>query len=123
MVSTGLLAVAPIPVGDHVVVHVFGVAFDADTIWTSLIAGAVVMGLGFYLRAKVTAGVPSKVQVFWEVLVGWVSDQVEAGLGPGTATWCLSRLPSSYWSWRRTGSRCSLAFGTTPTTCLPRLLT
>jgi F-type H+-transporting ATPase subunit a len=82
MVSSGLLAVAPIPVGDHVVVHVFGVAFDADTIWTTLIAAAVVMGLGFYLRAKVTAGVPSKVQVFWEVLVGWVSDQVESGLGP-----------------------------------------
>ena len=30
---------------------------------------------------KVTSGVPNKVQLFWEVVVGWVSDQVETGLG------------------------------------------
>jgi F-type H+-transporting ATPase subunit a len=82
MVSTGLLAVAPIPVGDHVVVHVFGLSFDADTIWTTLIACAGVFALGLYLRRNLTSGVPNKVQLFWEVLVGWVSDQVEAGLGP-----------------------------------------
>jgi F-type H+-transporting ATPase subunit a len=82
MVSTGLLAVAPIPVGDHVVVHVFGLSFDADTIWTTLIACAGVFALGLFLRRNLTSGVPNKVQLFWEVLVGWVSDQVEAGLGP-----------------------------------------
>jgi len=82
MVSTGLLAVAPIPVGDHVVVHVFGLALDADTIWSSFIACAGVFALGLYLRQHLTSGVPNKVQLFWEVLVGWVSDQVEAGLGP-----------------------------------------
>jgi F-type H+-transporting ATPase subunit a len=82
MVSNRLLAVAPIPVGDHVVVHVFGLPFDADTIWSSLIACAGVFALGVYLRRNLTTGVPNKVQLFWEVLVGWVSDQVEAGLGP-----------------------------------------
>ncbi|HUC15420.1 MAG TPA: F0F1 ATP synthase subunit A [Acidimicrobiales bacterium] len=82
MVSSSLLAVAPIPVGDHVVVHVFGVSLDADTIWSSLIACAAVFALGLYLRRNLTSGVPNKVQLFWEVLVGWVSDQVEAGLGP-----------------------------------------
>jgi F-type H+-transporting ATPase subunit a len=82
MVSTGLLAVAPIPVGDHVVVHVFGLSFDADTIWSTLIACAGVFALGLFLRRNLTSGVPNKVQLFWEVLVGWVSDQVEAGLGP-----------------------------------------
>jgi F-type H+-transporting ATPase subunit a len=82
MVSAGLLAVAPIPVGDHVVVHVFGLSFDADTIWTTLVACAFVLALGLFLRRNLTSGVPNKVQLFWEVLVGWVSDQVEAGLGP-----------------------------------------
>jgi F-type H+-transporting ATPase subunit a len=82
MVSTALLAVAPIPVGDHVVVHVFGLSFDADTIWTTLIACAGVFALGLFLRRNLTSGVPNKVQLFWEVLVGWVSDQVESGLGP-----------------------------------------
>jgi F-type H+-transporting ATPase subunit a len=80
--ASGLLAVAPIPVGDHTVVHVFGLAFDADTIWTTLIACGAVFALGWYLRQHLTSGVPNKVQLFWEVLVGWVSDQVEAGLGP-----------------------------------------
>ncbi len=70
-----------IPVGDHVVWRVAGLNFDADTIWTSLLASAAVLGLGFYLRAKITSGVPSKMQLLWEVVVGWVADQVETGLG------------------------------------------
>jgi F-type H+-transporting ATPase subunit a len=78
--ATRLLAIN-IPVGDHVTWRVAGLTFDADTVWTSLIASAVVLGLGFYLRRKVTSGVPSKVQLFWEVVVGWVADQVETGLG------------------------------------------
>lgn len=82
MASPGLLAVPPIPVGDHVVVRAGGLAFDADTIWTTLLACTAVLALGLYLRHKVTSGVPNKVQLFWEVVVGWVSDQVEAGLGP-----------------------------------------
>jgi F-type H+-transporting ATPase subunit a len=75
-----LLAVT-IPVGDHVKRSVGGLSFDLDTIWTTLLAGAVVLGLGFYLRAKVTASVPNRVQLFWEVLVGWVTEQVVSGMG------------------------------------------
>lgn len=70
-----------IPVGDYVNVKVGGLTFHANTIWSTLLAGATVLGLGLYLRRKVTSGVPSKTQLFWEVLVGWVSDQVEASLG------------------------------------------
>jgi F-type H+-transporting ATPase subunit a len=79
--SSTLLAVT-IPVGDHVRRSIGGLSFDLDTIWTTLLAAAIVLGLGFYLRAKVTSAVPNKVQLFWEVLIGWVSDQVEAGMGP-----------------------------------------
>lgn len=79
--GAALLAVT-IPVGDHVKRSIGGLSFDLDTIWTTLIASAVVVGLGFYLRAKVTASVPNKVQVFWEVLVGWVTEQVLSGMGP-----------------------------------------
>lgn len=71
-----------IPVGDHVRRTIGGLSFNLDTIWTSLIAGAVVLGLGFYLRAKMTSEVPNKVQVAWEVLVGWVTEQVVSGMGP-----------------------------------------
>lgn len=79
--SHAFLAVT-IPVGDHVRRTIGGLSFNLDTIWTSLIAGAVVLGLGFYLRAKMTSEVPNKVQVAWEVLVGWVTEQVVSGMGP-----------------------------------------
>lgn len=82
MHSAGAFLAVNIPVGDHVKRSIGGLAFNLDTIWTTLIAGAVVLGLGFYLRAKVTASVPNKVQIFWEVLVGWVTEQVMSGMGP-----------------------------------------
>lgn len=72
-----LVAVPPIPVGDHVRAG----GFNLDTIWGTLLACSVVVGLGLYMRVKATSAKPSKLQLFWEVLVGWVSDQVESGLG------------------------------------------
>jgi F-type H+-transporting ATPase subunit a len=75
--ATRILAVN-IPVGDHVTRD----GFNLDTIWTTLIACAVVLGMGFYLRAKATPGEPGKLQLFWETIVGTVQDQVEAALGP-----------------------------------------
>ncbi|MGH9077866.1 MAG: F0F1 ATP synthase subunit A [Acidimicrobiales bacterium] len=67
-----------IPVGDHVTSG----AFNVDTIWATGIAAAVVLGLGFLIRAKVTSGVPGRVQLVWETVVGGVADQVESSLGP-----------------------------------------
>lgn len=70
-----------IPVGEHVTAHAFGMTFNIDTIWTTAIAGLVVIGLGFWFRAKVTSGVPSKIQLVWETLVDWVNGQVKDQLG------------------------------------------
>ena len=67
-----------IPVGDHVTRS----GLNLDTIWTTALAGAVVLGMGFWLRSKATAGVPGRLQLFWETVVGWVGDQVEQSLGP-----------------------------------------
>jgi F-type H+-transporting ATPase subunit a len=78
MLDTGLLAVANIPVGDHIKRG----PFNVDTIWTTALAAVVVLGLGLYVRARATAGVPSKPQVFWEFVLGAVGDQVESSLGP-----------------------------------------
>jgi len=75
--ASGFLAVN-IPVGDHITRH----GFNLDTIYTTLIACAVVLGMGFYLRSKVTAQVPGKLQMAWESLVGWVQEQVGSSLGP-----------------------------------------
>jgi F-type H+-transporting ATPase subunit a len=70
-----------LPVGDYVKGKVAGLTFDLNTIWSTVIASLAVLGLGFYVRGRVTASAPNKVQLFWEVLIGWVSAQVEAGLG------------------------------------------
>lgn len=70
-----------IPVGEHVTVQAFGMTFNLDTIWATAIAGLIVIGLGFWFRAKVSSGVPSKVQLIWETLVDWVNGQVKDQVG------------------------------------------
>jgi F-type H+-transporting ATPase subunit a len=82
MPSGRLLAVPPIPVGDHVTKTIGGITFNLDTIWGTLIACAVIIVLGFYVRQKVSSAVPNKTQLLWEVIVGWVTDTVFGGMGP-----------------------------------------
>jgi len=82
MLDVGRVLALNIPVGDHITRKVFGVALNLDTIWTTAVAAAIVLGLGFYLRSRATSGVPSRLQLFWEFIVGYVSDQVENNLGP-----------------------------------------
>ena len=53
-----------------------------------MVAGAIVLGLGFYLRCRATSGVPGKLQLIWEFVIGSVSDQVENAWAPVTAGWC-----------------------------------
>ncbi len=77
-VPTRLLAVPPIPVGDHVTRS----GLNLDTIWTTVIASVVILALGFYVRNRATAETPSKLQLAWEFVVGSVGDQVEQSLGP-----------------------------------------
>lgn len=71
-----------IPVGQHITTRIGGITFDADAIWTTVLACLVVLGMGLYLRRSATSGVPGRVQLFWELIVGWVGDQVEQSLGP-----------------------------------------
>jgi F-type H+-transporting ATPase subunit a len=75
------LASSEIEIGHHVQVELFGFTFNADTIWTTVVAGAIVLGMGFLVRAKVTSAVPSKIQMVWELLIGTVTRQVEQSLG------------------------------------------
>ena len=75
-----------IEVGVHRTVTVFGFALNIDTIWTTAIAGVIVIGLGLALRwsvtrQAVTKAVPTKVQVFWETIVETIETQVEENIG------------------------------------------
>jgi F-type H+-transporting ATPase subunit a len=74
-----------IEIGHHVERHFLGMTFNVDTIWSTLIAGVIVILLGFWAKAKLTAGdpehVPTKIQLVWEAVVGEVTKQVEDNLG------------------------------------------
>jgi F-type H+-transporting ATPase subunit a len=83
---TGLLPAAiDIQPGVHPEWHALGLTFNADTIWTTAIAGTIVVLLGFMARHYLTKDennhVPSKVQLIWEAVVGEVNTQVEDNLG------------------------------------------
>jgi F-type H+-transporting ATPase subunit a len=71
--------------GEHPEGHLFGMTFNLDTIWVTVVAGLIVIALGFWARSKLTAHaddhVPSKIQILWETIVGEVTKQVEANLG------------------------------------------
>jgi F-type H+-transporting ATPase subunit a len=70
-----------IEIGNHVTVTVAGMTLNLDTIWSTVIAGAIVIGLGFWMRSKVTSGAPSKIQLVWGGVVNEVTTQVEGNLG------------------------------------------
>jgi F-type H+-transporting ATPase subunit a len=80
-----LVPMADIKIGEHVERTFLGMTFNMDTIWTTLIAGTIVVLLGFWARSALTkpAGdhVPTKIQLIWETIVKEVQTQVEDNLG------------------------------------------
>jgi F-type H+-transporting ATPase subunit a len=71
--------------GEHPTRQFLGLTFNMDTIWVTVVAGAIVIGLGFWAKAKLTAKtedhVPTKIQLVWETVVNQVNTQVEENLG------------------------------------------
>jgi F-type H+-transporting ATPase subunit a len=72
-------------IGHHVVRKLGGIAFNLDTIWTTAIAGGLLLLLGFLARRTLTRNttdhVPTKLQLIWETVVDQVNTQVEDNLG------------------------------------------
>jgi len=71
-----------ISVGVHPHFHVLGLSIDADIVTSTLLAAAIFLFLAFRMRAKVTSGVPGKLQLFWELLVEQVNDLADSAIGP-----------------------------------------
>lgn len=76
-----LLASAPINPGSHITRQLFGLTIDVDVVWSTVIAGVLVLALGFALRAKATAGVPGKLQLAFETIVSGVEKQIDSSMG------------------------------------------
>jgi F-type H+-transporting ATPase subunit a len=74
-----------IEVGKHVQWHVFGVTLNGDTITSTLVAGALVIGLGLWVRRKISMREPNGTQVFFETVTEQVESQVDETMGIKTA--------------------------------------
>ena len=83
--SAGVLAVENIEIGEHITWTVFGLTFNVDTILSTIVAGAIVVGLGLFVRKRITAKKPNGVQLVWETVTDTVEKQVESTLGIRTA--------------------------------------
>jgi F-type H+-transporting ATPase subunit a len=68
-------------IGSHPTWHYGSLVFNSDTITATLISAAVVLILGFIVRAKVSTENPGKLQLTFEALAEWVNTTVEANLG------------------------------------------
>lgn len=82
-VLSGLVAATPAIPEPHITARFAGITLYTDEIVATVIAGAIVIGLGLYVRAKLTSGVPGKLQLAFETIVDWVSTQVESSMGEG----------------------------------------
>lgn len=89
LAQANILASGQIHVGDHETAHLFGMDFNVDTIVSTVIAAAITIGLALFLRAKITAGVPNGVQLFWEGVTTQMRDQIEGSIGMKIAPFAL----------------------------------
>ncbi|WP_225728504.1 MULTISPECIES: F0F1 ATP synthase subunit A [unclassified Nocardia] len=87
--SAEVRAGAKIEVGEHQTTHLFGMDFNVDTILSTAVAAAVVLGIAFYLRARLTSGVPNGVQLFFETVTVQLRGQVESAVGLRIAPYVL----------------------------------
>ena len=88
--NESILAAARIEVGEHDTHIWFGMHVNVDTVLSTAIAALIVIGLAFFLRAKVTSsGVPNGVQLFWEAITIQMRDQIESAIGMRVAPFVL----------------------------------
>jgi F-type H+-transporting ATPase subunit a len=76
-----LYAAKTIEVGVHPHLVFLGLSFDYDILLSTALAFIIFMFLAWRLTSRVTDGVPGKLQVFWEMIVGMVTDLAESAMG------------------------------------------
>lgn len=78
-------AAVEVHVGNHIEWHVFGVTLHGDTIISTLVAGAIVIALGLFVRSRISARQPNRTQIFFETVTEQVEQQVDDTMGIKTA--------------------------------------
>src|SRR6185369_5715134 len=85
-----ILAEAAFEVGHHETAHWLGMTVNTDTVLATALAGAIVIALAFFLKAKVTStGVPGGVQLFFEAVTVQMRNQIEGAIGMKVAPFVL----------------------------------
>jgi F-type H+-transporting ATPase subunit a len=77
-----LFASGNINISNHVTRKIFGLSIELDVVWSTVIAGIIVIGLGLLAARRATSGVPGKLQLFFETTVDQVNQLVESTVGP-----------------------------------------
>jgi F-type H+-transporting ATPase subunit a len=78
-----------IKIGVHSEWHLFGLTLNADTIISTLVASAILVILGFVVRAKITSGPPNGIQLFFETVTTQLRDQIETTVGVRVAPYLV----------------------------------
>ncbi|HEV7203580.1 MAG TPA: F0F1 ATP synthase subunit A [Jatrophihabitans sp.] len=71
--------------GEHIEWHVAGLTLNGDTITATLIAGAIILLIGFLIQRKSSTRRPTKLQLAFETITEQVERQVEDTMGIKTA--------------------------------------
>lgn len=79
--TADVLAAEDIKPGEHWTGEFLGFTLNLDTILATVLAGAILCALGLYMVRGVTKGRPTKLQLVFEALTGWVQRQVRDGMG------------------------------------------
>jgi F-type H+-transporting ATPase subunit a len=81
--APSILAIS-ISVNDHLVVRLGPLGpVNLDDIISVCVAGLIIVALGVSLRRNVTAGVPGKLQLAFETIIGAVEGQIKSTMGDG----------------------------------------
>ncbi|MGH7609363.1 MAG: F0F1 ATP synthase subunit A [Candidatus Dormibacteria bacterium] len=89
------LLAASVPVGQHWTLRLLGSSLNLDTLISSLVAFAVVLGAGLYLRSRMTSGVPGRLQALVEVIWEATDHYVKELIGP-FARWVVPLTTSLF---------------------------
>jgi F-type H+-transporting ATPase subunit a len=77
------LALGKITIGDHAeATKLFGLQVNWDIVWSTLLAGAFVIWLGLRMAKRATSGVPSKLQLFYEMVTEQIRELTDSVIGP-----------------------------------------
>ena len=75
--------------GSHITATIGGFTFNVDTIWSTIVAGAIVLFFGLFIARRATSGVPTGAQLVWETVIGGIEDQVESSIGKKVAPFVI----------------------------------